>query len=64
MSTQRRPAGGAGAARAAVPAPLIEMRGISKAFGAIQALARVDLRLMPGEIFWASSATMPPANRR
>jgi simple sugar transport system ATP-binding protein len=31
-------------------APLIEMRGISKAFGAIQALAKVDLRLMPGEI--------------
>ncbi len=32
------------------PAPLIDMRGISKAFGAIQALTRVNLRLMPGEI--------------
>jgi simple sugar transport system ATP-binding protein len=31
-------------------APLVEMRGISKAFGAIQALQDVDLRLMPGEI--------------
>ncbi len=30
--------------------PLIDMRGISKAFGAIQALSKVDLRLMPGEI--------------
>jgi hypothetical protein len=35
---------------AGAAAPLIEMRGISKAFGAIQALAKVDLRLMPGEI--------------
>jgi simple sugar transport system ATP-binding protein len=33
-----------------LPAPLIEMRAISKAFGAIQALTRVNLRLMPGEI--------------
>jgi simple sugar transport system ATP-binding protein len=31
-------------------APLVEMRAISKAFGAIQALKDVDLRLMPGEI--------------
>jgi simple sugar transport system ATP-binding protein len=30
--------------------PLIEMQGISKAFGAIQALTKVNLRLMPGEI--------------
>jgi simple sugar transport system ATP-binding protein len=30
--------------------PLVEMRGISKAFGAIQALKDVDLRLLPGEI--------------
>ena len=30
--------------------PLVEMRAISKAFGAIQALKDVDLRLMPGEI--------------
>jgi simple sugar transport system ATP-binding protein len=30
--------------------PLVEMRGISKAFGAIQALKDIDLRLFPGEI--------------
>ncbi len=30
--------------------PLVEMRGINKAFGAIQALKDVDLRLFPGEI--------------
>jgi simple sugar transport system ATP-binding protein len=30
--------------------PLVEMRGISKAFGAIQALKDVDLQLLPGEI--------------
>ena len=30
--------------------PLVEMRAISKAFGAIQALKDVDLQLMPGEI--------------
>jgi simple sugar transport system ATP-binding protein len=30
--------------------PLVEMRGISKAFGAIQALKDVDLQLFPGEI--------------
>ncbi len=30
--------------------PAVEMRGINKAFGAIQALRDVNLRLMPGEI--------------
>jgi simple sugar transport system ATP-binding protein len=30
--------------------PIIEMRDISKAFGAVQALRGVDLRLYPGEI--------------
>jgi simple sugar transport system ATP-binding protein len=30
--------------------PLVEMRGISKAFGAIQALKDIELRLFPGEI--------------
>ena len=30
--------------------PVVEMRGISKSFGAIQALRDVELRLMPGEI--------------
>jgi len=30
--------------------PVVEMRGIAKAFGAIQALKDVELRLMPGEI--------------
>jgi simple sugar transport system ATP-binding protein len=30
--------------------PIVEMRGIDKAFGAVQALRRVNLRLMPEEI--------------
>jgi simple sugar transport system ATP-binding protein len=30
--------------------PIVEMRGIDKAFGAVHALRRVNLRLMPGEI--------------
>ena len=30
--------------------PIIEMRDISKAFGAVQALRGVDLKLYPGEI--------------
>jgi ABC-type sugar transport system ATPase subunit len=30
--------------------PIVEMRGIRKAFGAVQAVARADLRLYPGEI--------------
>ncbi len=32
------------------PQPLIEMRGISKSFGAVNALVDVDLQLHPGEI--------------
>jgi len=32
------------------PTPIIEMRGISKSFGAVRALSDVDLYLMPGEI--------------
>ncbi len=32
------------------PAPVVELRGVSKAFGPVQALANVDLRLHPGEI--------------
>lgn len=32
------------------PTPIVEMRGIDKAFGAVQALRRVDLCLMPGEV--------------
>lgn len=31
-------------------APIVEMRGIEKAFGAVQALRSVDLVLHPGEI--------------
>jgi simple sugar transport system ATP-binding protein len=34
----------------ASPQPLIEMRGIEKAFGAVEALRKVDLVLYPGEI--------------
>ena len=30
--------------------PIVDMRNISKAFGAVQALREVDLRLYPGEI--------------
>ena len=33
-----------------IAAPIIEMRQISKAFGAVRALKDVDLRLYPGEI--------------
>jgi simple sugar transport system ATP-binding protein len=31
-------------------APIVDMRNICKAFGAVQALRDVDLRLYPGEI--------------
>jgi simple sugar transport system ATP-binding protein len=31
-------------------APIVQMRGISKTFGAVRALIEVDLRLYPGEI--------------
>ncbi len=34
----------------ASPRPVVEMRGIDKSFGAIQALVNVDLTLMPGEV--------------
>jgi simple sugar transport system ATP-binding protein len=30
--------------------PIVEMRGIFKSFGPVQALVNVDLRLMPGEV--------------
>lgn len=33
-----------------MPAPIVEMRNVSKAFGPVQALAGVDLVLQPGEI--------------
>ena len=32
------------------PAPIVEMRGLEKAFGAVQALRHVDLVLYPGEV--------------
>jgi simple sugar transport system ATP-binding protein len=32
------------------PTPIVEMRGINKAFGAVQALTNVNLTLYPGEI--------------
>ncbi|MEK1903704.1 MAG: ATP-binding cassette domain-containing protein, partial [Rhizobium sp.] len=37
-------------AEATPSAPIVEMRGIEKAFGAVQALRKVDLTLYPGEI--------------
>ncbi|RUW43146.1 ATP-binding cassette domain-containing protein, partial [Mesorhizobium sp. M8A.F.Ca.ET.021.01.1.1] len=33
-----------------MPAPLIEMRGITKSFGAVKANEAVDLSVAPGEI--------------
>src|SRR6188474_3796590 len=30
--------------------PLLELRGVSKAFGAVQALYRVDFEIRPGEV--------------
>jgi simple sugar transport system ATP-binding protein len=33
-----------------VAKPVLELRGISKSFGAIQALSEVDLSLEPGEV--------------
>jgi ABC-type sugar transport system ATPase subunit len=54
---QREPSGGAttqgGPGRAAAPAgsePLLSLRGISKHFGAVQALYRVDLDLPPAQV--------------
>ncbi len=35
---------------AASPGPVVEMQHINKAFGAVQALADVDLKLYPGEV--------------
>jgi len=37
-------------AQQSAPAPIIEMRNVSKTFGAVRALIDVDLRLQPGEI--------------
>ena len=42
--------------------PIIEMRGISKAFGAVQALKNVDFGCVPAKSS-GSSATIPPASR-
>ncbi|HMK97757.1 MAG TPA: ATP-binding cassette domain-containing protein [Acidimicrobiales bacterium] len=43
-------ADGGGQMPAAAPSPVLEARGISKAFGHVQALSGVDLDLLPGEI--------------
>src|SRR4051794_25830840 len=32
------------------PSPLLELRGVSKSFGAVQALFQVDLAVAPGEV--------------
>src|SRR5271163_2435145 len=40
--------GGDGAA--AVPAPTLELEGISKHFGAVEALSRVDFEVFPAEV--------------
>ena len=36
--------------------PALQARGISKAFGHVQALARVDLDLYPGEVLGSGTA--------
>ena len=47
----------------AAETPVIEMRGIDKAFGPVRALANVDFRLGAAK-YSASSATTRPASRR
>lgn len=42
--------GAATVASEVVPSPLVELRGISKAFGHVQALQGVDFSLYPGEV--------------
>jgi D-xylose transport system ATP-binding protein len=37
-------------ATASTPAPLLELRGISKSFGSVQALTEVDFEVRPGEV--------------
>jgi D-xylose transport system ATP-binding protein len=37
-------------ATAPTPAPLLELRGISKSFGSVQALSDVDFEVQPGEV--------------
>jgi len=44
-------------------ANVLELRGISKRFGAFQALTNVDLDVAPGEVV-ALVGTMAPANPR
>ena len=44
-------------------APLVEMRNVSKRFGAVVALRQVSLTSAPGR-WWVSSATMRPESRR
>jgi fructose transport system ATP-binding protein len=42
--------GGDGLAPVATASPVLEARGVSKAFGHVQALSEVDLDLLPGEV--------------
>ena len=44
-------------------APAIELKGISKAFGPVQANKDISIRVMPARST-ASSARTAPANRR
>ena len=50
--SQSRQKGRGGGQRAASPArePILELRGISKHFGAVQALTEVDFEVYPGEV--------------
>ena len=42
--------------------PILELRGVSKSFGAVQALYQVDFHVPPGEVR-PSSATTARASR-
>jgi D-xylose transport system ATP-binding protein len=45
-----RPSGRAGGSPSSGSGPLLELRGVSKSFGAVQALFEVDLTVAPGEV--------------
>ncbi len=50
MALDSEPSGGAGAASPNTAAPAIELKGISKSFGPVQANKDISIRVMPGTI--------------
>jgi hypothetical protein len=52
-----------GSGAGAAPIPVLELEGISKHFGAVEALSEVDFEVYPAEVV-ALPATMARANRR